>query len=109
MTEGPSPQDAIHDAYVKANRLAIRLASHHDDAVLREGRQVAQQLLDHVKASVPAYDDFVHRVKMSEEFSLTESRQVPKTEKELRNLYLRGASLLEAIDEAEARARKKRS
>lgn len=109
MTEGALPGETIHEAYARANKLAIRVASHHDDAVLRDARQVAQLLLEHVKASVPAYDDFVRRVKVSEEFSLTESRQVPKTEKELRNIYLRGASLLEAIEEAEARARKKRS
>jgi hypothetical protein len=108
MTEGAAPENAIHDAYVRANRLAIRLASKYEDAVLREARQTAQQLLDHVKANVKGdYEDFVRRVKVSEEFSLTESRQVAKTEKELRNLYLRGVSLLETIEEAEARARKR--
>lgn len=103
-----APESAIHEAYARANRLAIRLASKHDEALLREARQTAQQLLDHVKANIKGdYDDFVRRVKVSEEFSLTESRQVAKTEKELRNHYLRGVSLMETIEEAEARARKR--
>lgn len=107
MSEGTVPENAIHEAYARANRLAVRLASKHDEATLREARTTAQILLDYVKANSKDYDDFVRRVKVSEEFSLTESRQVAKTEKELRNLYLRGASLLETIDEAVARAKKK--
>jgi hypothetical protein len=101
--------ESIHDTYAQANRLAVRLASKHDDASLREARQVAEKLIEHVKSNVKSYDDFVARVKVSEEYSLTESRQVPKAEKELRTLYLRAASLLETIEEAEARAKKKKS
>lgn len=108
MTEGAIPENTIHEAYARANRLAVRLASRHDEASIREARQTAQVLLDHVKANVKDYDDFVKRVKVSEEYSLTESRQVAKTEKELRNFYLRGASLLETIEEAEARSRRRR-
>lgn len=107
MSEGTASENAVHEAYARANRLVIRLASKPDEATMREARSTAQVLIDHVKASAKDYDDFVRRVKVSEEFSLTESRQVAKNEKELRTLYLRAASLLDTIDEAEARAKKR--
>lgn len=107
MSEGTAPGNAVHEAYVRANRLAIRLASKPEEATLREARSTAQVLIDHVKANAKDYDDFVRRVNVAEEFSLTESRQVAKNEKELRTLYLRAASLLETIADAEARGKKR--
>lgn len=98
----------VHELYARANKLSVRLASKSDDALLREAGQLVAGLLEHVRAKVKDFDDFVRRVQLSEEFSLTESKQVPKTEKELRTLYVRAVSLQEAIDEARARRDKAR-
>lgn len=100
--EGP-----ISEVYARANGLNAKLASGTDQGLIREARQVAQQITDHIRSRVENYDDFVKRVEVSEEYSLTESRQLEKTEKDMKVLYLRAASLLEAASEAEARARKK--
>lgn len=97
----------ISELHAHANRLNAKLASGTSAELIREGRQVAQQLLDYVKAHVASYDEFARRVALSEEFTLHESRQVPKTEREYRVHYLRAMSLLEAASEAEARAQKK--
>lgn len=106
----PVPAHAIEhpisETYTRANRLNAKLASGTSAELIREGRQVADDLVAHVRARVESFDDFVKRVELSEEFSLTESRQVSKAEKELKIFYLRAASLREAANEAEARARR---
>jgi hypothetical protein len=99
---------AISEIYTRANRLNAQLASGTTEELIREGRDVARQLIAYVKEHVESFDDFVKRVESSEEFSLTESRQVAKTERELKVLYLRATSLAEAANEAEERANRKR-
>jgi hypothetical protein len=101
-------EGAIQEVYARANRLNAQLASGTSDELIREAREVARQLTEHVKGRVERYEDFVERVASSEEFSLTESRQVAKEERELKVLYLRATSLLEAANEAEERGRRKR-
>jgi hypothetical protein len=99
---------AISEVHTRANRLNVKIATGTGEALIQEARQVAKQLTDYVRTKVADYDDFVKRVELSEEFSLTESRQVAKIEQQLKVLYLRAASLLEAASEAEARGRRKR-
>lgn len=101
-------QPPLSEYYMKANRLNVKLASTVDAGLIREGRQLASEMIAIVKAKVTDYDDFVRRVKVSEEYSLTESRQVPKTERDLKVLYLRAASLEESAAEAEQRAARRR-
>lgn len=103
----PVPQVNTSELYAKANKLNGKLASGVDAGAIREGKQLAGEMIGYVRAKLGAeFDDFVHRVTLSEEYSLTESRQVAKTEKELKSFYLRAASLLEAADEAETRAKR---
>ncbi|MCK6544685.1 hypothetical protein L6R52_02370 [Myxococcota bacterium] len=102
-------QAPLSEYYSKANRLNAKLASSTDANLIREGRQLAQELFAMVKAKVTDFDDFVRRVKISEEYSLTESRQLPKTERDLKVIYLRAASLEEAAAEAEQRAARRRA
>lgn len=99
----------ISEVHAEANRLNAKLASSTDSGLIAQARRTAQVLLDHVKSKVADFEDFKRRVDNSEYFSLTEARQVPKTERDLKVLYLRATSLLEAIAEAEERARRKQS
>jgi hypothetical protein len=96
------------ELYARANKLNAKLASSTDAALISEGRKVGGALVEFVRARVQNFDDFVQRVTIADEFALTESRQLAKNERELQRLYMRGASLLEACDEAEQRAQKKR-
>lgn len=95
----------ISDAYQRATRINAKLASRYDANLASEGKQLAQQLFDHVKGEVDDYDDFVRRVERSEQFILHDSAQVSKKERELKNFYVRAADLLVTIEEAEARRR----
>lgn len=96
-----------NELYRQATRLNAKLASKHDPALASEGRRVAEALLAHVRSRVEDYEDFVRRVQRSEEFSLHESAQLSKGEKDLRVHYLRAVDLLETIREAEERAKKR--
>ena len=106
MTE--TETNPISDAYQRATRVNAKLASRFDANLVTEGRQLAQQLLDHVRSSVEDYDDFVRRVDRSEEFILHDSAQIDKKQKDLKVLYTRAADLLETISEIEARQSKRR-
>lgn len=99
-----TPETLPHDLYTQANRLNAKLASVPDGNLVREARDVAKRLLEYVGSKVPDLEDFRRRVALSEQFSLTESRQVPKTERELKVLLLRAETLLETAGEAEVRA-----
>jgi hypothetical protein len=107
--EGQAPGPSAADLYAEANHLNAKLAISTDSALIATGRKVAQALLEQVAAKLTDFEDFKRRVAISEEFSLTEARQVPKVERELKVQYLRATSLLEAAGEAEERARKKSS
>src|SRR5258706_3031785 len=82
---GPTP----HDLYTRANQLNAKLATSIDPALISEARKVAGALLDHVKSKVTDFADFERRVASSEQFALHESRQVAKTEPDLKVLYNR--------------------
>ena len=101
-----APQDIISDAYARATRINARLASRYDANLVSEGRELAQKLLDHVRAEASDYDDFVRRVARSEVFSLHDSAQVTKNERQLKVLYVRATDLLETIEDAERRRRR---
>jgi hypothetical protein len=91
--------------YVRANRLNARLATQYDPALVAEARELANRMIEHVKTKVPDYTAFVERVRISEQFSLTEARQPEKVEKEMKVILVRAQSLLVTAEEAEARAR----
>lgn len=94
------------DDYRQANRLVAELATGRAPENIRQALALADRMIEHVRSQVEDFADFVRRVENSEEFSLTESRQVAKTEKELKVIYLRAISLRETAQEAEARARR---
>ncbi|MEQ8272338.1 MAG: hypothetical protein RMA76_22515 [Deltaproteobacteria bacterium] len=100
-----SETNPISEAYQRATRINAKLASRYDANLASEGKQLAQQLFDHIKAQVEDYDDFVRRVERSEEFSLHDSAKMGKNESELKNFYVRAADLLETITESESRRR----
>ncbi|MBK8013843.1 MAG: hypothetical protein IPK13_21145 [Deltaproteobacteria bacterium] len=89
--------------YRRGGHVNLQLASRYDESLIEEARTISARLLDRVKANVDDFDDFARRVERSEEFSLHESAQLSKKEKEFRTVYLRGRALLDAIAEAEAR------
>jgi hypothetical protein len=107
-TPAGSVDHAISEVYARANTLNTKLATGTSEELIKEARQIARQLTDYIRTQIEDYDDFTKRVELSEEFSLTESRQVAKTEQHLKVLYLRAASLLEAANEAEERSKKRR-
>jgi hypothetical protein len=98
-----SPED-----YALATKLNAKLATSDDPALVTQARELANRMLEHVRGKVTDYEDFVRRVHISEQFSLTESMQVGKTEKELKQIYLRASGLLETAAEAAARANRRR-
>lgn len=108
MSESTTETNPILDAYQRATRINAKLASRFDANLVTEGKRLAQELLDHVRANVDDYDDFERRVERSEQFSLHDSAQVAKTERELKNFYIRAGDLLETIKDVEARQSKRR-
>jgi hypothetical protein len=94
------------DDYAHANRLNAKLATRYEAALVSEARELAGRMLEHVKSKIPDYEAFVERVKLSEQYSLTESRQPEKVEKQMKVIYQRAASLLETAAEAEARSKR---
>ncbi len=106
MTQEPQAEsNPISEAYQRANQLNARLASKHNSAMVSEGRQVAELLLNHVKSNVEDYDAFVAQVDRSERFSLHDSARVDKKQRDLKLYYERAMGLLETIEESEARRR----
>src|SRR5215471_15436596 len=81
QTQPPDGVDrAISELHARANQLNTKLATGTGEELIKEARQIARQLTEHIRGKIEDYDDFVKRVELSEEFSLTESRQVAKTE-----------------------------
>ena len=105
-TTSPAPASAATELYAEANRINAKLSSRYDAALAAKGRQVANQLLEQVKAGVADMPGFVERVDRSELFSLHESAQVEKTEKQMKLLYVRAMDLLETISQSESRAKR---
>lgn len=108
MSETSSDTNPISDVYQQATRINAKLASGYDGNLVSQGKRLADELIAHVRGQVDDYDDFVRRVERSEQFSLHESAQVAKGEKELKVLYVRAADLLETIRDVEARKSSKR-
>lgn len=94
--------------YTRATMLNATLATSVDQALVSEARELAQRMLDHVRAQTEDYETFVRRVHLSEQFSLTDAMQVSKKEKELKVIYTRASGLLETAAEAAARAKRAR-
>ena len=92
------------DPYARATQLNALLATSSDKALITEARDLANGMLTHVRESVADYEEFVRRVHLSERFSLTESLQIARTEKDLKVVYMRACGLLETAAEAAARA-----
>ena len=103
----PEPEtNPISELYSRANRLNAKLASKFDNSLASEGRQVAQQLIEHVKSQVSDYDAFVAQVERSEQFSLHDSARVDKKERQFKLYYERAMGLLETIEEGEGRRKR---
>ena len=100
---GDNELDPIAMAFLRANQINTRLSSKYDASLASEGKQVAQQLLDHIKGEVEDYEDFVDKAERSEEFTLHESAQLKKEQKRLKGLYLRATGLLDTIRDSESR------
>ena len=90
--------------YALANKLNARLATSQDPSLVSEARALANQMIDYVRSQVDDYEDFVRRIHLSEQFSLTDSMQVTKKEKPLKLIYLRASGLAETAAEAAARS-----
>ncbi len=108
MSEPTTESNPISEAYQRATRINAKLSSRFDANLVSEGKRLAQQLIDHVRENVDDYEDFVRRVERSEQFSLHDSAQVAKTERELKNFYVRAADLLETITDVENRQSRRR-
>jgi len=96
------------ETYARATKLNAQLATSTDETLIAEARALANGMLEHIRSQVADYEDFVRRVNLSEQFSLTESMQVSKKEKDLKVVYLRAQGLLETAAEAAARATKRK-
>ena len=94
------------EQYVRANKLNAQLATSSEPQPTAEARELAKTMLDYVRDQVDDYEDFVRRIHISEEFSLTESMQLKKAEKELKVVYQRASGLLETVAEAAARGKR---
>ncbi|MCB9653798.1 MAG: hypothetical protein H6729_06680 [Deltaproteobacteria bacterium] len=102
-TEKSEDKDQNEALYRRGGQVNILLASRYDPSLVEEARTLSTQLMERVKKGVEDFEGFEQRVERSEEFSLHESAQLSKKEKEFRAVYLRGRALLDAIAEAEAR------
>jgi len=95
-----SPED-----YAKATKLNAKLAIGYDAHAVTEAREVAGRLIEYVRSKVADFDEFVQKVERSERFSLHESAQLKKQEKDLKVIYTRAAELLTTAAEAQQRGR----
>ena len=101
-SSGPSTP-TISDLYAEANKLNASLSSKYDGGKISQGKQIAAQLIEHVKANVEDYKSFVETVERSELFALHDSAQVDKKQRQFKLYYERAVSLLETIEQSESR------